>query len=598
MKIMNAFRASVAQNPERIALRMPSKTITYSELNDFVNNVLQQLQVAGVQKGDIVAIYATPGIEYIASILALQACEAVFLPLEPGVPTQRVSFILDQVKPVLVIATSSLPAGLHWPQAQLHLNGDQLSLENTVTAHTVRAESLFTDRLTPAYLFFTSGSTGTPKAIEGTVEGLDHFIRWESELFVDDVQPNVSLLAPLAFDVSLRDIFLPLYNGGTLCIPTQQTKQDIRGFLQWINENNLTHIHLVPSLFRLLTAEIQSNPKLSHHLATVKNIFLAGEPLLYKDVAAWRNVVQYDIQLVNLYGPSETSLAKLFYRIPADISSQKGIVPLGEAIAGAQVYIMKNGQICNTNEIGEISIQTKFRSNGYFADNALTNEKFALTNLAPAYGEYLYKSGDLAKLGEDGIIYFVGRQDTQVKINGNRVELSEVEKTLQDYPSIQQVIVAVHENTSLELEIAAYYVAADNIPVAAFQSYLSNILPTYMHPLHYIKMDKFPLNMNGKIDRKALPRPVQKVNSSDFAPCETPLEESIEAIWKSILKTEQVGRNAGFFTIGGSSLKAIQIISRMQKEFGVLVKLADFFAKPTVKDLAVLIEKASTTVHS
>lgn len=598
MNNYTAFYESVQRFPDRLAVETELGTTTYDSLNTLVNRIEASLLENNAAEGDIIGVYMEPSLHYIATILAVNKIGGVFMPLESKQPVKRLGTMLKTIVPGIVLTTTALVEGLRDKLKSAHialslnllvLEADDYAAQWIPAAEKVQAmvSSPESQGLKSCYLFYTSGSTGEPKAIEGSVEGLDHFIKWEIAEFDLDHTVKVPLLAPLSFDVSLRDIFLPLYTGGTICIPSSEIKHQMSDFIEWLSACKINHIHMVPSLFRLITAEAESGTDVTLALAGVNYILLAGEALYYSDVASWRKSVSSHTNLVNIYGPSETSLAKLFFRINENTGKDREIVPIGYPIAGAKAVTMKNGLPCRTGEIGELYIKTLFRSRGYFGDQLLTNEKFIAAEESDEYGDISYKTGDFAKINEAGVVQFIGRQDNLVKINGNRVELQEVEGALNAYPLIGQTVVVPTFNAQQEPELVCYYLADKDADLLKLKDYLSDLLPAYMFPSYFIRMEQFPLNFNGKVDRKALPPPPKRGNEADYIPCENEVEARIEQIWMDILKVDKVGRNTSFFTIGGSSLKAIQIISRIQKEFNVLIKLANFFAKPMIKDLAV-----------
>lgn len=600
MNTYTAFYESVQRFPDQLAVETELETTTYESLNTLVNRIEASLLGNNVVEGDIIGVYMEPCLAYIATILAVNKIGCVFMPLESKQPVKRLGTMLKTIVPRLVITTTDLIGMLNdklqseqilWSLNLLVIDGNGDFVRFMPAAQTKQPDvaSAKNQVLKSCYLFYTSGSTGEPKAIEGSVEGLDHFIKWEVAEFDLDHTVKVPLLAPLSFDVSLRDIFVPLYTGGTICIPSSEIKHQIKDFIEWLSLHKVNHIHMVPSLFRLIRAEAESGTDVALALAGVNSILLAGEALYYSDVAAWRSAVSSHTNLINMYGPSETSLAKLFFRINESTGKDREIVPIGYPIPGARVFTMKNGVFCRTGEIGELFIKTRYRSKGYFGDQLLTDEKFSTAEESDEFGDLLYKTGDFAKINDNGVVQFIGRQDNLVKINGNRVELQEVEGALNAYPLIGQTVVVPIFNLQQEPELVCYYLAEKDADLLKLQDYLADILPAYMFPAYFIRMEDFPLNFNGKIDRKALPPPPKRGNNAGYIPCENEVEARIEQIWMDVLKMDKIGRNTSFFTIGGSSLKAIQIISRIQKEFNVLIKLANFFAKPMIKDLALHI---------
>jgi len=601
MKNYNAFYDSVKNYPEEIAVLESNQAVTYFELYILTESIYIKILSEDVKQGEIVGIFMNPGIIYIATILAINKLGAIFMPMEPIIPVKRLGTILSKVSVRMLITTPELLPTLQKSLSYLQLmetidivtfdRGYQTADVQNASNKRVEFSKATTDNeLTSCYLFFTSGSTGEPKAVEGSVEGLDHFIRWEITEFSISSKIKIPLFAPLAFDVSLRDIFVPLYAGGTVCVPEPELKHNIFKLISWIVTTGITLMHIVPSLFRLMKAEFALNPQLKQLNWSVRFILLAGEPLFYSDISSWNEIAFADTSFVNLYGPSETTLAKLFFRIQHISGKDHEMVPLGRPIPGSEVLITNNGNLCDPGEIGEINIETPYRSKGYYGDKVLTAEKFIGDQYTENSDKIIYKTGDFGKLMPDGYIHFVGRNDSMVKIQGNRVELQEVEGVMNNSPYVEQAIVSVLTNSNSEPEIAAYYVSAEEPNLSAIKDYLSEILPSYMIPIHFMRLDTFPLNINGKVDRKALPKVF--VQEKNDIPCETEIELVIESIWRDILKIGKIGKKTSFFAMGGSSLKAIQIISRIRKEFNVVVKLAYFFTKPTINDLAMYIENS------
>jgi len=440
------------------------------------------------------------------------------------------------------------------------------------------------------YLLYTSGSTGVPKIISGSHKGLSHFIHWEVKEFGLGTCSRVSQLVPLSFDVSLRDIYTPLLSGGTLCIPAAGMRGHPVKLLEWISRSGVTLIHTVPSLFRLLTRELEQDSRLPASLEGLKHILLSGEALYGKDVVSWRRAAGPGTELVNLYGPTETTLAKIYNRIGDDAGDPGGIVPLGIPLPNTSIIICTGDTQSKIGAIGEIYIKTPFRSRGYYGDAALTLSSFIQNPLHNDYEDIVYRTGDLGKYQADRSIAFVGRQDSQVKIRGNRVELSETERVMHGYPGIDQVVVLALRRPDESDVLAAYYVCSSGVDHDALRAYLKGYLPDYMHPSYYLQLEEFPLNLNGKVNKKALPRPEELLyeKTAYEAPAGR-VEEGLAAIWSSVLRLGKVGANNSFFDLGGHSLTATRAVSRIYKELGVEISLKDFFEHPTIRQLSAFL---------
>lgn len=602
---------------DRVAIQELNRQLTYGALKRHTDSIAHFLVNSGIKRGEIVAVYQNSCIEYVCSIIGTNKSGAVFMPIEPTHPFKRVSYMFKQVAPRLVLTTLAHKDGLidllknEELATQVHeivtvdIIDDKIKLEvwngnsMSLPADDYKSEQpldIQVDGDDSNYLLFTSGSTGYPKAIEGCHKGLSHFIHWEKTEFSLNETVRVSQLAPLSFDVSLRDIFVPLVCGGTLYIPTAEIKSDPVKLAGWIGDNGLSVMHMVPTLFRLLTEELKRNPALQTKLASLHWILLAGEALYGRDLQAWRTVAGTNAELVNMYGPSETTLAKVFNRTGTRNYEPNEIVPLGKPISNTFVIILKNDKLCEVDEIGEIHIKTPFRTKGYYKDSLLTNEKFIQNPLHNDYEDIIYKTGDLGKYLKDRSVAFMGRQDSQVKIRGNRVELFEVERVIAGFPGIKQVTVTAVKSAFGEDVLACYYTIEKAVEESAFQQYLSNWLSEYMFPSYYTELEEFPLNLNGKIDKRALPKPEELLYEKlKYEAPGNKLEKQLVSIWSEILGIKKIGVRHSFFHLGGHSLSATRVISRIYKEIGKELSVKDFFDNPTISELATFLEERQAT---
>jgi fengycin family lipopeptide synthetase D len=440
-------------------------------------------------------------------------------------------------------------------------------------------------------IYFTSGTTGQPKAVVGKNEGLAHFITWEVREFNIDETKRVSQLTSQCHDPFLRDIFVPLFVGGTICVPdSRETILDSRKMIRWLEESRVNLVHCTPGLFKVFAADGFSPGSFAH----LEYVLLAGERIVPRDLEHWYGVIGDRVQLVNVYGPTETTLAKLFYLIKSG-DTRRGSIPIGRPIPGAKVIILNKAlRICGPGEVGEIYIRTPFRSYGYYKDPGLNAEKFIKNPFGRDADDIIYKTGDLGKWNRDGQIEFVGREDRQVKIRGFRVELDEIEERLREYPGIGEAVVLYRSTGTGNYILCAYY--RGEAAVLELKAYLRRELPDYMVPSFFIKMAAFPLNVNGKIDYKALPEP-DAVEREDFAAPGSEMEKRVVKIWSEILGIERIGLNDGFLDMGGNSLNAMSLMTRIYKEFGVNLQLAAIFENPTAAELVSIIEASGTGIY-
>jgi len=440
-------------------------------------------------------------------------------------------------------------------------------------------------------IYFTSGTTGQPKAVLGKNEGLTHFIAWEiKELNIDETK-RVSQLTSQCHDPFLRDIFVPLCAGGTICVPDSiETLLDSQRMMNWMESSRVNLVHCTPSLFKVIDSD-RLNPGSYAHL---EYVLLAGEKVVPQDLENWYRVLGDRVQLVNIYGPTETTLAKLFYFInPKDL--ERDTIPIGKPIPGAKVIILDKAlNICGPGEVGEIYIRTPFRSYGYYNDSKLTAEKFIQNPFSNNPDDIIYKTGDLGKINREGVVEFIGREDRQVKIRGFRVELDEVEKRIRDYPGVQEAVVLNRRTSTGNFILCAYF--KGEIAVMELKEHLTQELPDYMVPSFYITMEKLPLTTNGKINYKVLPEP-DEVERKEYAAPKNELEKQVVQIWTEILGIKKIGMNDGFLDMGGNSLNAMNLISRIYKAFDVNLQLSVIFENPTVEELVSVIEASGKSIY-
>jgi amino acid adenylation domain-containing protein len=583
--------------PENIVVESPEGVFTYEKLSAATDLVGGSLVALSLKKGDVVAVYLPSSFKYVAAIIGVGKAGGIFMPLEVDYPPARLRQLLLTVKPAYIITTSVLKDKLTGIMSNEEVpcliwdnNGAEEGLSwNTLIVDHRNASLPELNGDESNYLIYTSGSTGTPKIIEGVHKSLSHFIHWEVETFNLGPEVRCCQFAPISFDVSFRDIFVPLLAGGTIVIPDTSIKKDPRMLLEWLIDNSVTLLHMVPSYFRELTAMIRTSGK--PVTTALKYILLAGEPLQGRDVKEWYEVAGKEVQLVNLYGPSETTLAKIFNRIKEPPDNAGETIQLGHPISNTAVAIIQNGQLCNIGEIGEIYIKTPFRSKGYWGNPALTAASFIQNPLHQDYEDILYKTGDLGKYQADKSITYVGRIDSQVKIRGNRVELFEVMQTIANFAGVKHTEVISIEQEDTGIALCCYYTCeGTDIDQPALKEHLDRHIPSYMHPSYFVKLDAFPLNLNGKIDKKSLPKPEDMLYlQQGFDPPENELEKAIAGIWSNVLGISKIGVNNSFFQLGGHSLTATKIVAGIHQKLHKQLSLKDFFEHNTVSKLAALI---------
>ncbi len=597
---------------ETKAIECGEQGLTYGELRDKADRLANLFLASGATKGSIVAIAVEDRVQVIVGMLAALKAGLAFAPMDPTMPVKRLEGMVSELAPAWSLVACG--TGAH---AREMLNGghgasrmvclaDGRSCERADGVVHLGDESSG-DSLLPievepddmCYVYFTSGSTGRPKGIAGRRKGLDHFIGWEIKTFGIGHRTRVSQLTTPSFDPFLRDVFVPLCAGGTVCIPAdRETLLDGRRLLEWIDHQRINLMHCVPSLFRLLLNEKLDAGRFAH----LQNVLLAGEALLPSDVRRWTEVYKDRIQLVNLLGPTETTLAKFCYFVrPSDADRRS--IPIGKPIEGASAIVVDaKGNPCPPGMVGEIYIRTPYRSLGYYKRPELTAEVFVRNPWSNDPADLVYKTGDMGRVLEDGNFEFLGRKDHQVKIRGFRVELGEIESLLRDHPSIRDVAVVAGQAEMGEAFLCAYIVRNDEAETGALRDYLSEYLPSWMIPSTFMELEELPHTLSGKVDRRALPAPRQFLErpQHEVVMPRSPTEEIVAGIWSKILHVERLSVLDKFFDLGGHSLLATQILARVRELLEVEMPLKDFFEAPTVAGVATYVDaarQAGRTVH-
>ncbi|MBW4570976.1 MAG: amino acid adenylation domain-containing protein [Tolypothrix carrinoi HA7290-LM1] len=585
------FAAWVEKAPRQTAIRQNDRMWTYQELSQSAHTIAQVLLSSGVQQGDVVAVCGAKSFGLIASMLGVFFSGAVLLMLDLNLPTHRQQLMLQEAQ-----AKYLLNVGIKSKQA--HLTESSLEIIH-VDPETATAIEKTTNCCLPtlnggdrAYIFFTSGSTGTPKGVLGTHKGISHFLDWQRQTFEISTFDRVAQLTSLTFDAVLRDVFLPLTSGATLCLPTVDNDLGSDRVLSWLETEQITVVHTVPALAQSWLTQVP----LGIHLTKLRWIFFSGEPLTQTLVRQWRQTFPEAGEIINLYGATETTMVKCFYRVPSEIPC--GVMPAGWALPQTQALVLNStNQLCGIGEIGEIIIRTPFRTLGYINAIAEQQQRFLPNPDGNDPEDLLYYTGDKGRYRPDGAVEVLGRNDDQIKIRGIRVQPAEIETVLNQHPAVAESVVIATDETPGDKRLVAYVVATNQTFAKSEASYfLKQHLPEYLVPSVFVVLDALPLTANGKVNRRALPAPSFEVgeSASNVKP-RTPTEELIVSIFASVLKVQHLGVDNNFFEVGGHSLLATQVVSRLREALKVNLPLRTLFEAPTPAELAVAIEKIKVT---
>ncbi len=600
--IQEMFSTAAERFDSRVAIDRTDKTATYAEIEASSNKLANFLISDGAARGSIVAILSDDTFEIISAMIGILKAGCVFVPLSPAIPEARLRAIVAEVSPKWFITEGRLSNLLNritgdsavssrvvcFPGSEVPAPASQnLSYVDNYSSASMERPTMSYGPDDMCYLYLTSGSTGRPKAIAGRLKSIAHFINWEIETLGISEGVRVSQLTSPCFDAFLRDVFVPLCAGGTICVPEDpKTILDSSQLIDWIDVQQINLIHCVPSLFRsILNGDINQN-----YFSSLRQILLAGERLLPADVKKWMNVFGERVQLINLYGPSETTMTKLYYFVqPSDVDGRA--IPIGKPMVGARAIVVDAKQReCPPGLVGEIYIRTPFRSLGYYKQPELTAQVFVQNPFDSDPNDIVYRTGDLGRVLANGNLEFLGRKDLQVKIRGVRIELAEIENFLHSHEAVNDVALTDLEDMSGNRYLCAYVVLNGDLEPGTLRDFLASSLPDYMIPSMFVKLDALPRTISGKVDRRALPEPTKP--KADALESTNPVEEILVGIWREVLGLSHVGIRENFFELGGHSLLATLLLARVRKVFQIELPLRLLFESPTIAQLGQSIQSA------
>jgi len=579
------FETQVTKTPEKIAVIFEDQKLTYQELNEKANQLAHHLRKLGVKPDVLVGFCLERSLEMIIGVLGILKAGGAYVPIDLNYPTERIDYMLENSQVGILLTQNHLQEKLKdFSGHQICLDTDwqEIAQENKNNPpHETTLNHLI-------YVIYTSGSTGKPKGVLLNHYALANLIKWQINQTKVSPQAKTLQFSPISFDVSCQEIFATLSFGGTLVLISEEQRQDFNLLTNYVEKQGIERLFIPFVGLQLFTEVANLN---SHTFPHLKEIITAGEQLkLSSSIRTFFKRLNH-CTLHNQYGPSESHVVTAF-TLPSDLDQCTYLVPIGFPINNTQIYILDSYlKPVPIGLTGELYIGGKVIARGYLNREDLTKEKF-ISN--PFGTGKLYKTGDLARYLPDGNIQYIGRIDNQLKIRGFRIELGEIEATLNQYEPIQESVVIATENQRQEKSIVAYYIAKNNanISLPELKEFLKQKLPEYMIPSVFIPLEIFPLSPNGKVDRKALPKPEDyrlKSNVEKVLP-RTETEQKIAKIWRDLLDLKQVDIHDDFFDLGGNSVLSISMVARLSKLFEITFPVKTFFQMPTIAQLATRIE--------
>ncbi|RVW00087.1 non-ribosomal peptide synthetase, partial [Rhodococcus spongiicola] len=567
--------AQAARTPDAAAVVFEGRSVSYAEFAGRVHRLARLLIAAGVGPESLVAVAMGRSVEMLVAVYAVTVAGGGYVPVDPDQPADRNGYILDTADPVLVLTTTrdGFDPGSDVPV--VHVDSfDETGLADGPVTDLERVAPLRSSNT--AYVIFTSGSTGRPKGVAVSHAAIVNRLVWMQAEYQLDGSDVVLQKTPFTFDVSVWELFWPLQIGAALVIAIPDGHRDPAYLARVMVEQGVTVAHFVPSMLSVFVAE----PAVRDVVA-LRTVFASGEALPAQTAAKFRDVVPGAV-LHNLYGPTEAAVDVTYHEVTdADVSS----VPIGAPVWNTRVLVLDDRlRPVPVGVPGELYLAGVQLARGYVRRPDLSAERFVADPYSGA-GERMYRTGDLVRWSANGELEYLGRTDFQVKLRGLRIELGEIEAALLERDEIAQTVVLVRDE-----QLVAYLVPTYGpVDEAAVRAGLSKSLASYMVPSVFVELEAFPLNPSGKLDRKALPAPV--VAAREFRAPTTPIEEIVADVFADVLDVQRVGVDDDFFAMGGNSLIATQVVSRLGAALDTRVPVRVLFEASTVGALAVHIEQ-------
>ncbi len=600
--IHQLVEAQTERDPGGIAAIHAEQTLSYRQLNARANQLARFLLEQGTKPGTRIGIALRPSLNLPVALLAVLKAGCACLPLDLNYPKSRLELMFEDAQPAGVLTEAQLAPALSFSKAKLVcldsqaeevFRGVQDNLEDSATA-----ESL-------AYVIYTSGSTGKPRGVLLPHRGLANHNQSAVELYDLKPEDRVLQFSSIGFDIAIEEIFPALISGAGIVLKTDSFSLQAAEFLQWIGAHQVSVLDLPTAFWHELVHQLEA----SENIALPKSlrlVILGGEKASTKAYRVWEKFAGSRVRLINTYGPTEASVIVTAFepaRFP-DVSLGDSL-PLGHPVANAQIHLLdENLKPVPVGVAGELHIGGPPLAHGYLNQPEQTARKFIADPFNPNPSARLYKTGDMARVKPDGILEFLGRADFQVKIRGFRVEPGEIEAALHQYHGLAEAVVLSHENDRGDKSLVAYVVWSPGQQRASssqLSAFLKQRLPEYMVPAGFVALERLPLTVNGKVDRRALPKPeftpVSGPSSGYSALPQDDLQAQLVGIWQSVLGKKPIGIRDNFFEMGGHSLLAARLMHRTGQTLGTTLPLAALFQAPTIEKLAAALQQGGCSQY-
>lgn len=588
--ICQLFQEQVDRTPDDTAAICNGLELTYRELNEKSNQLSRYIRKyfkdkngAELTPGTLIPLFMDRGLEMLVGILAVLKSGGAYVPVDTGYPQKRVDYILENTQAELILSLSGAVNALDGRQPL----GKVLCIDLADELYTKEDKSNPPSYSKPAdlaYVIYTSGTTGNPKGVLIEHQSLVNYVAWGSKVYVRAEKVSFPLYTSISFDLTVTSIFIPLVSGSSIVVyPDNDSSLPIE---EVIKENRVQVLKATPSHLKIL--------KESHlfrqegYASRIKRFIVGGESFTTSLAGEISDLFGGDVEIYNEYGPTEATVGCMIYKYDRE-KDKSETVPIGIPIDNSQIYLLNDSlSPVPIGAVGHMYISGDCLARGYLFRPDLTEEKFLDSPFCA--GQKMYKTGDLARKLPAGDIEFIGRKDQQVKVNGYRIELEEIEYCIQKYDGIRNTVVLMVDGNGIA-KLCAYYVLNEGSDDGGLREHMQRQLPRYMIPSLLCRVDRIPLTPNGKVDRDALLRMEGIINRDEIRPAENEVQELLAKVFQDVLMVSGIGIDDNFFELGGDSIKAVQITSRLYDR-GLSLNVKDILTHQTISRISPLVERS------
>ena len=577
--VHQVFEKQVQKTPSAIAVKFGENKLTYQELNEKSNQLANNLLSKNVLPQDRVALFMERSIDLLISTLAILKVGAIYVPLDPSYPLERLQFMVDDVQAKLLLTQSTLKESVSKFNTQLLFLNEETDNLLEEKSNNINIEITSEDL---AYIMYTSGSTGNPKGVTVPHKAINRLVINTNYVEISE-NDKIAQIANTSFDAATFEIWGALLNGAEIIVLDKEIVLNPKTFIEELVTNEISIMFLTTALFNQVVNEFPEAFK------SIKSLLVGGEEIDTQTVKVCINGKPPQ-NLLNVYGPTENTTFSIFHLIQKN-NENDNTIPIGKSVSNTTSYVFDEHKTPVPIGVpGELYLGGDGLSKGYYNRNDITKKAFIKNPFDRTNSSILYKTGDLVRYNEEGNIEFIGRIDNQVKLRGFRIELGEIETAIKAIPNIKDTVVLVIGDSSIDKQLISFLVPKDNeeIIIEELSSKLSKKLPAYMVPKKFIKIDAIPLTPNGKVDKKeiTLLQGDEMIDEKIFVEPRNNFEKYLAEVWQEILKVKKISIHDSFFDLGGNSLQAAVLINRVQKELDVEIQVQSIFLAPTISDFA------------